>query len=69
MKPYKDVEIVLTTKHEKERAIEPAFAEILDARIRSLDLDTDILGTFSGEVERKGNALECVKPDIPHEEG
>jgi hypothetical protein len=61
MNPYKDVEIVLTTKHEKERTIEPAFAEILGARIRSLDLDTDTLGTFSGEVERKGNALECVK--------
>jgi hypothetical protein len=58
---YKDVEIILTTKHEKGRAIEPAFAEILGSRIRSLDLDTDTLGTFSGEVERKGNALECVK--------
>jgi hypothetical protein len=61
MKPYKGVEIVLTTKHEKERVIEPAFAEILGACIRSLDLDTDTLGTFSGEVERTGNALECVK--------
>lgn len=61
MELYQDVEIVLTTKHEKGRAIEPAFAEILGARIRSIDLDTDTLGTFSGEVERKGNALECVK--------
>ncbi len=24
-------------------------------------LDTDLLGTFSGEVERDGNALECVR--------
>ena len=24
-------------------------------------LDTDLLGTFSGEVERQGNALECVR--------
>jgi hypothetical protein len=61
MQPYRDVEIVLTTKHDKARAIEPAFAELLGARIRSLDLDTDTLGTFSGEVERKGHALECVK--------
>ena len=59
--PYQDVEIVLTTKHEKGRVIEPAFSEILGAHIRSLDLDTDTLGTFSGEVERKGNALDCVK--------
>ncbi len=24
-------------------------------------IDTDLLGTFSGEVERQGNALECVR--------
>lgn len=58
---YQDVEIVLTTKHEKGRAIEPAFSEILGSQLRSVDLDTDTLGTFSGEVDRKGNALECVK--------
>jgi hypothetical protein len=58
---YKDVEIVLTTKHQKGKAIEPAFSEILGSRIRSLDLDTDTLGTFSGEVARKGHALECVR--------
>jgi predicted Zn-ribbon and HTH transcriptional regulator len=58
---YQDVEILLTTKHEKEIAIEPAFAELLGARIRSLNLDTDTLGTFAGEVERKGNALECAR--------
>lgn len=58
---YQDKEIVLTTKHGKEEAIGPVFAKILGARVKSVELDTDTLGTFSGEIERIGNALDCVR--------
>ena len=58
---YKGACIILTTKHGKSAAIAPSFERILGAGILEYVLDTDRLGTFSGEVGRKGNALECAK--------
>jgi hypothetical protein len=52
--------IVLATKHEKERAVSHAFRRHLGANIAVADVDTDRLGTFSGEVERKGNPVEVA---------
>ena len=59
--PYAQSFIVLTTKHLKSRAIAPAFLSLLSAEIMEYAIDTDKLGTFSGEIERKGSALECAK--------
>ncbi|AXK60918.1 DUF6671 family protein [Candidatus Chromulinivorax destructor] len=59
--PYAQSSIVLTTKHEKSRAIAPSFLNILSAQVVECSLDTDQLGTFSGEIERKGSALDCAK--------
>lgn len=59
--PYENCRIVLTTKHEKVVAIRPAFEELLSAEVVACEFDTDQLGTFSGEVERQGTALECVR--------
>lgn len=53
--------IILTTKHAKSIAIAPPFSENLGASIIEYVVDTDKLGTFSGEVEREGNALECAR--------
>lgn len=53
--------IILTTKHAKSIAIAPPFLEKLGASILEYVVDTDTLGTFSGEIERKGNALECAR--------
>lgn len=53
--------IILTTKHAKSIAIAPPIWEKLGASVLEYAVDTDQLGTFSGEVERKGNALECAK--------
>lgn len=50
--PYFQGTIVLTTKHEKLRAIKPAFIELVGCEIIEANLDTDQLGTFSGEIER-----------------
>lgn len=53
---YRGQNIALTTKHQKESAIAPHFREQLDATLIVPQIDTDRLGTFSGEIERKGNA-------------
>jgi len=58
---YDGCEIVLITKHAKADAIAPPFRDRLGARIRELALDTDVLGTFSGEVEREGTAFDCAR--------
>jgi hypothetical protein len=58
---YKGSSIILTTKHAKSIAIAPPFLEILGASIIENVVDTDKIGTFSGEIEREGNALECAR--------
>lgn len=53
---------VVATKHEKDRAIRPVFRERLGIEIScSRRLDTDALGTFTGEVDRPGDMLETVR--------
>ncbi|MDP4725340.1 MAG: hypothetical protein NWS47_03510 [Alphaproteobacteria bacterium] len=59
--PYAGRCIVLTTKHAKSIAIASPFFEKLNAGVLEYVVDTDQLGTFSGEVERSGNALECAR--------
>jgi hypothetical protein len=58
---YKNAKICLTTKHKKQEAIGPAFNKILGARLESIELDTDLLGTFSGEIERKKSGLDTAR--------
>lgn len=58
--PYWGMKAVLTTKHEKGIQIAPAFAKYLNMRIEELNIDTDQLGTFSGEIERTGTAREVA---------
>ncbi len=60
-RPYENAQIGLATKHAKKTAIAPIFKSILGAEVIDLDVDTDILGAFSGEVPRIGSALETVK--------
>lgn len=52
---------ILTTKHAKSIAIAPPLWRTLEASVLEYAVDTDQLGTFSGEVEREGNALECAR--------
>jgi hypothetical protein len=51
--------VVIATRHAKAKAIRPAFRR-LGLSVQTVRADTDALGTFSGEVERKGGALECA---------
>src|SRR3982750_1427307 len=46
--------------HAKERAIAPAFRRVLGAEIVVPSLDTDTLGTFSGEVPRPDALVETA---------
>lgn len=58
--PYAGRTAVLATRHGKERALNLPMRR-LGLSLRTLpDLDTDSLGTFSGEIERRGTPLETV---------
>lgn len=58
---YDDKTCVIATMHNKEKVIAPAFFDLLGLTIIKAEINTDQLGTFSGEVERKGTALTCVR--------
>jgi hypothetical protein len=47
--------------HAKERAVAPAFRRVLGADVVAVpNLDTDVLGTFSGEVPRPDTLVETA---------
>lgn len=53
--------VALTTKHGKERAVARPLAAGLGARVFVPNgIDTDLLGTFTGEVERPGPPREVA---------
>lgn len=58
---YQDTCIIIPTKHAKSIAIAPPFWNHLQADILEYYIDTDKLGSFSGEVERKENAIQCAR--------
>jgi len=61
LSPYNGSTIVLVTKHAKSHAIAPSFKDKLNAHVSEFVIDTDQLGTFSGEIERNGTALDCAR--------
>ena len=50
--PYLGKEVVLVSKHEKLKLIKPAFDQLVGCELIEVSIDTDQLGTFSGEIER-----------------
>ena len=59
--PYTGRTVALATKHGKERQIAPPLSEVLDMSLCVPDMiDTDLLGTFTGEVPRQGSPTEVV---------
>lgn len=58
---YRGNEIILTTKHRKSQSIAPVFEDILRAKVIEKVLDTDILGTFTGEIKRQRGMLESAR--------
>lgn len=58
--PYDGAAIAVATLHGKAGALAPAFAAV-GARLQlATGVDTDALGTFSGEVPRTGSPLETA---------
>ena len=53
--------LCLTTRHGKQRALSRPFAAGLGLQIEVCPCDTDQLGTFSGEIERHGDALQTCR--------
>lgn len=54
--------LLIVTKHEKEKVIAPILEKALGVQcFVSKEFDTDSLGTFSGEIERKEDALTTLR--------
>ena len=59
--PYANLRLGLATMHGKERAVAPPFRRLIGAEVMAVpDLDTDQLGTFSGEVPRPDALVETA---------
>ena len=53
---------LIVTKHHKEKVIAPILKDRLGLKCITVEsIDTDILGTFSGEIERTDSPLATVK--------
>jgi hypothetical protein len=57
--------MLIATKHKKEEVIAPLFFEELGISSFVLDdLDTDLFGTFTGEIEREGGPLDALRKKV-----
>lgn len=54
--------LLIATKHEKEKVIAPILESLLGVKcLVDNHFDTDLLGSFSGEVERKDDPITTVR--------
>jgi hypothetical protein len=59
---FKGRNLIIATKHSKEKVIAPIVEKELGVKcFVSLDLDTDLLGTFTGEIERKDDPVTSAR--------
>lgn len=59
---FGDRPLLIASKHQKERVIAPLMAENLGVKpIVAEQFDTDLLGTFSGEIERVHDPLTTLR--------
>lgn len=58
--PFCGEKVYFATKHSKEKVLAPIF-EKLGLKCVRADVDTDIFGTFSGEVARAGGVRETLR--------
>jgi len=57
--PYHGSTAAIATKHLKEQILAPHFAQ-LEVALQVAQVDTDLLGTFTGEIERIGTPKEVA---------
>jgi hypothetical protein len=59
---FRQRQFVIATKHGKEKVIAPGLKASFDAESILLpEFDTDLFGTFTGEIERKADPLETAR--------
>ena len=59
---FKGRSLLIATKHEKEQIISPIFEKEFGVKCFVPDhFDTDVLGTFTGEVERKADPITTAR--------
>lgn len=62
MKLFENRKLVIATKHQKEKVIALLFEKELGVKCFTIpDFDTDVLGTFSGEVARNFDPIETAR--------
>ncbi|MCU0429015.1 MAG: hypothetical protein MUF42_03510 [Cytophagaceae bacterium] len=62
MQLFSNRKLIIASKHQKELVIQPLFEQALALRcVVDEKLDTDQLGTFSGEIERTLSPLEAAR--------
>lgn len=61
--PFHGKTFYFATKHGKEELLKPLLAE-LGMDCVAIPVDTDVFGTFSGEVERTGSVRETLRKKI-----
>jgi len=59
---FQNRRLVIATKHAKEKVIAPLLEKELGVEcFTDESFDTDILGTFTGEVERKSDPISTAR--------
>ncbi len=58
--PYLGARFRLATHHHKGAIIAPVFRDVLDGVVEEVDCDTDALGTFDGEIPRRGSPYDTA---------
>lgn len=58
---FRNARFTFATNHAKADAALESFATILNSQIIEMSIDSDALGTFSGEVERPGTMLDALR--------
>jgi len=61
---FRNAHVVFATKHGKAEAARESFGTILNATIEQCEIDSDQLGTFSGEIERPGSMLDALRGKV-----
>ena len=62
MKMFENRTLLIVTKHGKEEVLKPLLDQNLKVNcVLNVDFDTDSFGTFSGEVDRKDDALTTLR--------
>ncbi|MCB0820242.1 MAG: hypothetical protein KDC13_06435 [Bacteroidetes bacterium] len=59
---FKDRNLFIASMHKKEKVIKPLLEENLEVNcVISDNFNTDLFGTFSGEIERKNDAISTLR--------